>query len=274
MRKYAGSKVVAWAGLLLVLAGCSEVPITGRRQLNLVPDDLINSMSVQQYSQFLAESKLSTDTRQAAMVRNVGQRIVKAVNEYCQKHCDENPFAGYEWEFNLVEDKAVNAFAMPGGKVVVYSGILPVTQTEPGLATVVGHEIAHVFAKHGNERMSQQLLVQMGGTALSVALREEPEQTRNLFMTSYGLGAQIGLLLPYSRKHETEADRLGLIFMAMAGYDPREAVTFWQRMEAANEGAAAPPEFLSTHPVYETRIRNIQELIPEAMEYYKPAAQP
>ncbi len=274
MRKYAGSKVVAWAGLLLVLAGCSEVPITGRRQLNLVPDDLINSMSVQQYSQFLAESKLSTDTRQAAMVRNVGQRIVKAVNEYCQKYCDENPFAGYEWEFNLVEDKAVNAFAMPGGKVVVYSGILPVTQTEPGLATVVGHEIAHVFAKHGNERMSQQLLVQMGGTALSVALREEPEQTRNLFMTSYGLGAQIGLLLPYSRKHETEADRLGLIFMAMAGYDPREAVTFWQRMEAANEGAAAPPEFLSTHPVYETRIRNIQELIPEAMEYYKPAAQP
>lgn len=274
MRKYAGSKVVAWAGLLLVLAGCSEVPITGRRQLNLVPDDLINSMSVQQYSQFIAESKLSTDARQAAMVRNVGQRIVKAVNEYCQKYCDEDPFAGYEWEFNLVEDKAVNAFAMPGGKVVVYSGILPVTQTEAGLATVIGHEIAHVFAKHGNERMSQQLLVQMGGTALSVALRERPEQTRNLFMTSYGLGAQIGLLLPYSRKHETEADRLGLIFMAMAGYDPHQAVTFWQRMAAAKGDQAAPPEFLSTHPAGETRIRDLQELIPEAMEYYKPAAQP
>ncbi len=271
MRKSAGSKVVVWVGLLLVLAGCSEVPITGRRQLNLVPDSLINSMSVQQYGQFIAESKLSTDTRQAAMVRNVGQRIVKAVNEYCQKYCDEDPFAGYEWEFNLVEDKAVNAFAMPGGKVVVYTGILPVTQTEAGLATVVGHEIAHVFAKHGNERMSQMLLVEMGGTALSVALQEKPEETRNLFMASYGLGAQIGLLLPYSRRHETEADRLGVIFMAMAGYDPHEAVTFWQRMAAQSKGGT-PPEILSTHPAGETRIRDLQEQIPEAMEYYKPAA--
>jgi predicted Zn-dependent protease len=272
MSKSAGSKIVAWAGLLLVLAGCSEVPITGRRQLNLVPDSLVNSMSVQQYSQFISESKVSTDTKQVALVKNVGQRIQKAVNEYCQKYCEEDPFAGYEWEFNLIEDKTVNAFAMPGGKVVVYTGILPVAQSDAGLATVMGHEIAHVFAKHGNERMSQGLLVQMGGAALSVALRDRPEQTQNLFMTSYGLGTQIGLLLPYSRKHESEADRLGLIFMALAGYDPHEAVGFWQRMAAAKGDKAAPPEFLSTHPADETRIRNLQELVPEAMEYYKPPA--
>jgi predicted Zn-dependent protease len=274
MAKATRATVTTWVFLLLVLAGCSEVPITGRRQLNLVPSSLINSMSVQQYSQFISENKLSTDAQATALVKNVGTRIVKAVNEYCQKYCDEDPFAGYEWEFNLVEDKAVNAFAMPGGKVVVYAGILPVTQDEAGLATVVGHEIAHVFAKHGNERMSQGLLVQMGGIALSTALQKQPEQTQNLFMTSYGLGTQIGLLLPYSRNHETEADRLGMIFMAMAGYDPHVAVGFWQRMAASSKGQARPPEFLSTHPAEQTRINKLQELIPEAMEYYKPAAKP
>ncbi len=264
--------VVALVSLLFISAGCSEVGITGRTQINLVPDSIINSMSVQQYNQFISENKLSADAGNTAMVKNVGTRIQKAVDAYCAEYCDEDPFAGYEWEFNLVEDKAVNAFAMPGGKVVVYTGILPITESETGLAVVVGHEIAHVFAKHGGERMTQSLAVQLGGMALSTALKEKPEETKNLFMSSYGLGTQIGILLPFSRAHEKEADHLGLIFMAMAGYDPHEAVGFWQRMAAASKGSAAPPELLSTHPVYETRIKDIQERIPEAMEYYKPAA--
>ena len=270
MRTIGRSVVVALVLGLFVSAGCSEVGITGRTQINFVPDSIINSMSVQQYNQFISENKLSADAANAAMVKNVGTRIQKAVEAYCAESGEKNPFAGYEWEFNLVEDKAVNAFAMPGGKVVVYTGILPITQSETGLAVVVGHEIAHVFAKHGGERMTQGLAVQLGGMALSTALKEKPEETKNLFMTSYGLGTQVAILLPFSRSHEKEADHLGLTFMAMAGYDPHEAVAFWQRMAEASEGSA-PPEILSTHPIYEKRIENIQERIPEAMQYYKPA---
>ena len=270
MGKAARFRIVMLVCLLFVLAGCSEVPITGRRQLSLVPSSMVTSMSVQQYSQFLSENQVSTDTQNVAMVKRVGQRIVAAVDTFCKEYCDEDPFAGYEWEINLIEDKQVNAWAMPGGKVVIYTGILPVAENEAGLATVMGHEIAHVFAAHGQERMSQGLLVQMGGIALSVALEEKPEATKNLFMTSYGLGSQVGLLLPFSRLHESEADRLGLIFMAMAGYDPHEAVGFWERMAAAKGDAAQPPELLSTHPADQTRIEKLKELIPEAMEYYKP----
>ncbi len=255
--------------LTFAMAGCSEVGITGRSQLTLVPDSVINSMSLQQYSQFISENKVSTDAAKSDMVKRVGARIVKAVDEFCRQHMERDPFAGYQWEFNLVEDDAVNAFAMPGGKVVVYTGLLPVAQNEAGLAVVVGHEIAHVFARHGNERMTQGLLVQMGGIAVEQALKEKPEATRNLFATSYGLGAQIGILLPYSRVQESEADRLGMIFMALAGYDPHEALTFWQRM-AQQGGGSHPPEILSTHPAPETRIQNIQNIIPEAMEYYRP----
>ena len=271
MRAIRRLAVVALVSWLFVSAGCSEVGITGRTQINLVPDSIINSMSVQQYSQFISENKLSADAPKAAMVKTVGTRIQQAVEAYCAESGEKNPFAGYEWEFNLVEDEAVNAFAMPGGKVVVYTGILPITQSETGLAVVVGHEIAHVFAEHGGERMTQGLAVQFGGMALSAALKEKPEETKNLFMTSYGLGTQVAILLPFSRTHEKEADHLGLIFMAMAGYDPHEAVGFWQRMAAAKEGAAAPPELLSTHPADDTRIKKIQELLPEAMKYYKPA---
>jgi predicted Zn-dependent protease len=269
MKKAAGSKVVVWAGLLLILAGCAQVPITGRRQLVLVPESLVTSMSVEQYNQFLSESKLSTDAKGTAMVKNVGSRIVQAIDQFYREQGEENPVADAKWEFNLIADKTVNAWAMPGGKVVFYEGIMPVAQNEAGVATVMGHEIAHVIARHGSERMSQGLLVQMGGMALSAALKERPEATQQLFMTSYGLGTQIGLLLPYSRRHESEADRLGLIFMAMAGYNPQEAVGFWQRMAAAAGSGAQPPEFLSTHPAHDTRIRELQELIPEAMEYYR-----
>ena len=261
--------LILFVALISLLAGCSEVGITGRRQLHLLPDSYINSMSVQQYGQFIAENPVSNDAVKTAMVKRVGVRIQAAIDEYCRQYCDENPFEGYEWEFNLVENNAVNAFAMPGGKVVVYTGLLPVAQDEAGLAVVMGHEIAHVFARHGSERMSQGLLVQLGGVAISQAMKEKPEQTRNLFVTSYGLGTQVAFMLPFSRLHESEADRLGLIFMAMAGYNPEVAVGFWQRMAAAGGGNQAP-EILSTHPAPATRIADIQSLIPEAMQYYKP----
>jgi predicted Zn-dependent protease len=267
--------VIALAGLLIVLAGCSVVPITGRKQLSFVPASLVTSMSLQQYDQVISQSKLSTDAQATAMVKKVGEKIVQAVAEYAKTHSDKDPFAGYKWEFNLIDDpKTVNAFAMPGGKVVVYTGILPLTQNETGLAVVLGHEIAHVFAGHGGERLSESLLTQMGEVGLSAALQKQPEQTKGLFISAYGLGTQVGFLLPFSRVHESEADHLGLIFMAMAGYDPHEAVGFWERMGASSKDQSKPPEFLSTHPADATRIKNIQDLIPEAMEYYHPAGSP
>jgi predicted Zn-dependent protease len=245
------------------------VAITGRKQLNIVPDSMMNSMALQSYNEFLGANKLSGNSQQTAMVKNVGTRIQNAVVKYCAEHNLSSQVRNYHWEFNLVEDPNINAWCMPGGKVVVYTGLMPVAQNEAGLAVVMGHEIAHAIAKHGSERMSQGLLVQMGGIALDEALANKPEQTRSIFMQSYGLGSQIGVLLPYSRLHESEADRMGLIFMAMAGYNPNEAVTFWERMAAASKGQA-PPELLSTHPADSTRISNIKKLIPEAMKYYKP----
>jgi predicted Zn-dependent protease len=203
-----------------------------------------------------------------ALVQHDGLRIQKAVEEYMAMNDLAYKVEGYEWEFNLVEDTLVNAWAMPGGKVVVYTGILPICKDEDGLAVVMGHEIAHAIAGHGNERMSQGLMVQMGGIAINEALKNKPDETRNLFLTAYGLGATIGVMLPYSRLHESEADHLGLIFMALAGYNPVQAVDFWDRM--AKTGGGAPPEFLSTHPSHETRIQDLQERIPEAMQYFKP----
>ena len=246
---------------------CSTVPITGRRQLNVIPDSQMNSMSFSNYNQFLKENKLSTDKAQTAMVKRVGNNIAKAVEEYMQKKGHSDVIKGFQWEFNLVDDNTPNAWCMPGGKVVFYTGILPYTKTEAGLAVVMGHEIAHAIAKHGSERMSQQLGLQMGGMALSVALDKKPEQTKNLYLAAFGVGAQVGIMLPFSRTHETEADRLGLIFMSMAGYNPNEAVEFWQRMAAS--GGQKPPEFLSTHPADQTRISNLKKNMPEAMKYYK-----
>jgi predicted Zn-dependent protease len=246
---------------------CSTAPITGRRQLTLIPDSQMLSMSYQQYDQFLSESKLSTNAQEAKLVKDVGTRIQTAVEQFMNQNDMGSRLDDYRWDFNLVESKEVNAWCMPGGKVVVYTGILSITQTETGLAVVVGHEIAHAIAEHGNERMSQGLLAQMGSVALSAALDEQPEQTQALWMTVYGVGAQFGVLLPYSRKQESEADQLGLIFMAMAGYDPHESVKFWERMSAAKSGQA-PPEFMSTHPSDQTRINDLKKLIPEAMTYY------
>jgi len=253
--------------VLLSLTACSTVPITGRSQLSLIPGSSMLTMSLQQYDTFLKEHKLSSNQEQTVMVKKVGDRIRDAVERYFAASGLREHLADYKWEFNLVEDKQVNAWCMPGGKVVVYTGILPVTKGEAGLAVVMGHEIAHAIAEHGNERMSQGLLAQLGGVALSQALATRPEATRQLWMTAYGVGAQYGAILPYSRIQESEADHLGLVFMAMAGYDPNEAAAFWQRMAAQKSGQATP-EFLSTHPSDETRINNIRRLIPEVMQTY------
>jgi predicted Zn-dependent protease len=262
------SKLAVLCGLALMLTGCSEVAITGRQQLNIVPDSVMNSLSFQSYREFLSEHELSTDAEQTQMVKRVGRRIETAVERYCTERYLFSQLEGYEWEFNLIEDKSVNAWAMPGGKVMVYTGLIPVAQTEAGLAVVIGHEVAHAFARHGAERMSQGLLVEMGGMALSKAVETRPAATRDLFMRSYGIGTQVGVVLPYSRVQESEADHLGLIFMAMAGYDPHEAVPFWERMAASKEGPR-PPEILSTHPADSTRISRIRELVPMAMQYYR-----
>ena len=260
------------AGLMLiaaiVLLACTTVPITGRKQLDLVPNSTMLATSFQEYDKFLKEHKLSSNQQQIQMVKRVGVRIQKAVEQYFQQKNLSHQLNGYAWEFNLVESEEVNAWCMPGGKVVVYTGILPITRDEVGLATVMGHEIAHAVARHGNERMSQALLAEMGGMALAVALEQNPSQTSQLWMAVYGMGAQVGILLPYSRLHESEADYLGLIFMSMAGYDPNKAVEFWQRMSQMKTGQA-PPEFLSTHPSDETRIKKIKEFLPEAMNYYQ-----
>ncbi|WP_291861351.1 M48 family metallopeptidase [Marinilabilia sp.] len=260
-------KVVMIAFLAFFGYSCSTVPITGRRQLNMLPESEMLAMSFSQYNQFLKENQLSGDKDKAELVKRVGGRIAAAVESYFSEHGMKKRIEDFAWEFNLVDDDTPNAWCMPGGKVVVYSGILPVTQNETGLAVVMGHEIAHAVARHGNERMSQELTVQLGGTAVSILTEEKPEQTKNIFMAAYGVGSQLAYTLPYSRTHESEADQLGLIFMAMAGYNPEEAVEFWQRM--ANNGGQNPPEFLSTHPSDETRIRKLHEFMPEAKKYYK-----
>jgi predicted Zn-dependent protease len=270
MKRRLTLKLAVLCCALLCQSSCTQVAITGRKQLNIVPDSMMNSMALQSYNEFISANKLSNNAGQTRMVKDVGARIQKAVEKYCAENNLSSRIQNYQWEFNLVEDPNVNAWCMPGGKVVVYTGLLPVAQNEAGLAVVMGHEIAHAIARHGSERMSQGLLVDLGGMALSEALANKPEQTKNLFMKSYGLGTEIGVLLPYSRLHENEADRMGLIFMAMAGYNPNEAVNFWERMVAANKGQPRPLEILSTHPADSTRINNIRQLIPEAMQYYTP----
>jgi predicted Zn-dependent protease len=251
-----------------LLEGCALNLITGRNQLSLVKESDLQLMATNQYNTFLSENKVlsSGNNRDAAMVDRIGLRITNAITKYFESEGKGSVLEGYKWEFNTVENKEVNAWCMPGGKVVVYTGILPVTQNEAALAIVMGHEIAHSIAKHGNERMSQAMAQQFGGMALEVALAQKPKETQDLFMTSYGIGSTVGAMLPWSRQQETEADQYGLIFTAMAGYNPQEAIPFWQRMSATSEGS--PPEFLSTHPSNETRIRKLNQFMPEALKYY------
>lgn len=262
-------QLVTMLSLAVLFVSCSSVPLTGRKQLSLIPSSSMLSMSETQYGDFLKSSKISSDKQGTSLVTTVGHRVQSAVEKYMAQNNMSDRLNGYKWEFNLVESNEVNAWCMPGGKVVVYTGILPVTKDESGLAVVMGHEIAHAIADHGNERMSQGLLAQLGGLALSEALKKKPEQTKSLWMTVFGVGVQYGALLPFSRTQESEADHLGLIFMSMAGYDPNNAVTFWTRMAAQSAGNA-PPEILSTHPSDQTRIAQIKNELPEAMKYYKP----
>ncbi len=255
--------------LLIFTIGCSTVAVTGRKQLSIIPSSSLLSMSFQEYDSFLKQNKLSADKKNIEMIKRVGVNIQRSVEKYFADRKKTSELNGFNWEFNLVESNEVNAWCMPGGKVVFYTGILPVCQDENGIAVVMGHEIAHAIANHGGERMSQGLITQLGGMALEKALESEPAQTRNLWLTAFGLGAQIGVLLPYSRLHESEADHLGLVFMAMAGYNPEHAVSFWERMSKM-KGGQAPPEFLSTHPSDQTRIAELKKLMPDAMKYYKP----
>ncbi|HZI52521.1 MAG TPA: M48 family metallopeptidase [Chitinophagaceae bacterium] len=231
-------------------------------------------MGAQQYRQFLSTNRVlsSSSNRDAEMVRRVGQRVTRAVEKYYAEKGLSQELQGYRWEYNLVDDKAVNAWCMPGGKIVVYTGLLPVTQNEAALAVVMGHEITHAIFQHGNERMSQAIGAEAVGMGLQVALANKPAQTQNLFLAAFGLGAQVGLMLPFSRKHELEADRYGMIWTAMAGYNPQEAINLWRRMEQAGN-SNRPPEFLSTHPTEGRRIEQLQKYLPEAMKYYKPMNQ-
>ena len=259
---------IAIGPLLIGIAACVKAPITGRSQLALIPESQILSTSFSEYDSFLKQNKTVSSGPDVQMVRQVGGRIQKAVHDYMKRKDLDDRLDDYKWDFNLVDSKEVNAWCMPGGKVVVYTGILPITKTETGLAVVLGHEIAHAVAEHGRERMSQGMLAQLGGVALDVAMSSKPAQTRALWGQAYGMGAQFGALLPFSRIQESEADHIGLIFMALAGYDPSEAVPFWERMAASKQGGS-PPEFLSTHPSDETRIKKIKELLPEAMKKYQ-----
>jgi predicted Zn-dependent protease len=268
-RRLPGVAALLLVPALLARVSCSRVPLTGRTQLNLVPESEMLSMSFQQYGDFVKGHSVSKNVAAGESVRRVGERIRGAVEQYMAANGMSDRLNGYAWDFTLIESDEVNAWCMPGGKVVVYTGILPLTRNDQGLAVVLGHEIAHAIAQHGNERMSQEMLAQFGSGALSELLKSKPAETRQLWMGVFGVGAQYGVLLPYSRTHESEADHLGLIFMAMAGYDPRGALDFWQRMADASKGKA-PPEFMSTHPADQTRIDQIRRNMPEALRYYRP----
>lgn len=254
-----------------MIVSCSKNALTGKSQFTLLPESQLQEMASQEYVQFLSSNKVvaASANKDAEMVRRVGQRITSAVESYYQQQGITDKLEGFKWEYNLVNDPAVNAWCMPGGKIVVYTGLLPITQNEAALAAVMGHEVCHALLQHGNQRMSTGMAQQGLGAALSVALANKPAATQNLFMTAYGVGSNVFGILPFSRKHELEADRYGLIFTAKAGYNPREAIALWDRMEKAANGQK-PPEFLSTHPSEGRRKEQLEKYMPEALKYYKP----
>lgn len=268
--------MLASLAVVLTMIACSRVPISNRRQLLLVSDQELNAQALVSYRQFLDTNQVvSSGSANTQMVRRVGERIARASTSYFSQNKMPEYLEGFKWEFNLVNNKQVNAWCMPGGKVVVYTGILPITQTEAGLATVMGHEISHAIAKHGGERMSQGLVTQgllvAGQAGLGVAMSSKRQETQQLWNNVFGLAAPIGAqvaLLKYGRDQESEADHLGVIFMAMAGYNPEESIKFWSRMAQAGGKSQKPPQFLSTHPADDKRIRDLQRLMPEAKKYY------
>ena len=249
----------------LFLYGCSNVPITGRRQLLLVSDQEVLTLSLQQYSEYMSTAPLSKNKMNVDMVTKVGQKMAAAVALYYEASDMSSLLDGYSWEFNLIADPQINAFCMPGGKIVIFEGILPYTQTEAGLAVVIGHEVAHAVAKHANERMSNQMIASYGAAAAGGLLGKSSSTIQTIGNVVLGLGTEYGVMLPFSRKQEYEADRLGLVFMAIAGYDPNQAVPFWERM---SQQGSSTPEFLSTHPSDANRIAAMKKCLPEAMEYY------
>jgi predicted Zn-dependent protease len=251
---------------VVLISGCSTVPITGRKQLKIIPEQQMIAQSAVSYAEVISEGPLSKNKEQTEQIRRVGERIAAAVETYLAANNQLDLIEGFNWEFNLIEDDEPNAWCMPGGKVVFYTGILSYTKDEEGIAVVMGHEIAHAIAGHGTERVTHQIIQQGGGVLASYFSKDS--DFHEAIMMSYGLGSQYLAVLPYSREHESEADHMGLVFMAMAGYNPEVAVEFWQRMGAA--GGQKPPEFLSTHPSDATRVRELREHMPEALLYYHP----
>ena len=254
-------RTLAILGLLLIVVACTTDPFTGKQTLALIPNSQILPMAFQQYDQFLSENKVITGTPDALMIKSVGQKVAVAAERYLTANGYAGYLQDYSWEYNLVDDPAVNAWCMPGGKIVFYTGILPITKNEAGVAAVMGHEVAHALANHGQQRMSAGQLQQIGAVAGNIALSNDPKY-QNIFNQAYGIGSTVGVMLPFSRNHETEADRIGLTLMAIAGYDPIVGAQLWERM--SQQGGQAPPEFLSTHPSNETRITNIRQWAPEA----------
>lgn len=251
----------------VILYSCAKVPLTGRSQLSLVSSEEIQPLVDEQYNEVLKEDKVVTDTPEGQKVLKVGKRMAEAVESYLASQGYQELANSFDWEFNLIESEQVNAWCMPGGKVAFYTGIMPITQTETGIAVVMGHEIAHAVASHSAERMSNGMVANLGVGVVSAAIGKNPTMTQQLLLQSVGISSELGML-SFSRKHELEADELGLTFMAIAGYDPREAPVFWQRM-LERENGAAPPEFLSTHPASQTRIDRLNKHMPEALTYYK-----
>ena len=253
-------RCIASICLLALLAGCSSVPLTGRKQLLLVSDQEVLSASLTQYSDYMKTAKKSSSGKDAATVTRVGKKIAAATEQYLRQSGMQDEIKNFSWEFNLVKDDQVNAFCMPGGKIVVYEGLMNLVESDDELAVVLGHEVAHAVAKHSNERMSQQLVAQYGAQILGAAVANKSQAVQTVASSVYGIGAQYGVMLPFSRKHESEADYMGLILMTMAGYNPDVAVHFWEKMSAGSGGKV--PEFMSTHPSDARRIADIEKELP------------
>ena len=256
-------QIVLGICVLGLVFSCATNPITGKKTLNFVSNSELFPSAFQQYGTFLKENKVITGTADARKVESIGLKIKAAAEKYLTYLGQSQYLKDYRWEYKLIDSKEVNAWCMPGGKIVVYSGILPITKTDAGLATVMGHEVSHALANHGAQRMSAGQLQQLGAVGVAVATGGKSAETQQIWNQAYGVGSQVGVMLPFSRGHETEADKIGLTLMAIAGFNPEESITFWSRMAAQSSGQA-PPEFMSTHPSDATRIANLKALIPEA----------